>query len=65
MAKNDEQIARLEQELKDLLVQADRIFDDFEKKMTGLEKKRSEFLLKISQEKDQESVNRIINSLKT
>jgi hypothetical protein len=65
MAKNDEQIARLEQELKDLLSQADQVFDDFEKKMTALEKKRNKFLLKISQEKDQEGINQIINSLKT
>lgn len=64
MTKNDKKIAELEQELKALLAQAEGVFEDFEQKMTALEKKRSDFLLKISQEKDQEKIDKIINILK-
>jgi len=64
MAKNDKKIAELEQELKALLTQAEVVFEDFEQKMTALEKKRSAFLSKVSKEKDQEKIDKIINILK-
>ncbi len=64
MAKNDGKIAELEQELKELSQQADRVVVDFTKKMDVLDKKHGDFLRKIREEEDQKKIKKIIDKIK-